>query len=392
MTKYVLVLFATALIANASAQEIPLIEEPKYKISNVSFESHDGYAMFGKLVLPNVAAPRAIVIYVQNAEGTTVDMKRGKSSQDAFSYFDLYRAELTERSIGFFSYEGRGIRMGDEPPRFETIDWEVFNTSTLDNKVKDILSAIKTVRRQPGCETIPLVLMGSSEGTLLAAEAASRDPDSVAGLVLYSVLASNLRETFKYIVIHGAFMQHRELFDTNDDERISLAEFEADPKKVRDGLFKGVHFSVFDRNSDGFYTAEELGTQTKHLVDAVDNNNFEVLQAWAKVGAAVAVPENWFKDHFSHNSTWTFLSELNVPVGFFHGECDANTPISAVKAIEESSKSAGKTNMEFHYFKDVGHSLGVENYFSNATLPEGHQAIIAFVDRIIGNQEKAHSP
>jgi len=114
----------------------------------VDFKSHDGHEMLGKLVLPEAAAPRAIVIYVQTAEGATVDQKRPLGGGKTFNYFDLYREILPPKGIGFFSYEGRGIRMGDQLPRFEKIDREVFNTGTLDNKVKDVISAINTVREQ----------------------------------------------------------------------------------------------------------------------------------------------------------------------------------------------------------------------------------------------------
>jgi hypothetical protein len=123
--------------------------------------------------LPQAGAPRAIVIYVQTAEGATVDQKRLMSATATFNYYDLYRDTLTPKGVGFFSYEGRGIRTGDKPPRFEKIDAAIFDTGTLDNKVRDVLSAIQVVRKQPGCETAPILLMGCSEGTLLAAEAAT---------------------------------------------------------------------------------------------------------------------------------------------------------------------------------------------------------------------------
>ena len=68
----------------------------------------------------------------------TVDTKRQKSRDTTFNYFDLYREKLPEMNVAFFSYEGRGIRMGDKPPRYETINWDIYNTSTLENKVRDI--------------------------------------------------------------------------------------------------------------------------------------------------------------------------------------------------------------------------------------------------------------
>ena len=199
----------------------------KTKTIEIPFKSHDGYEMFGKLTLPDSDGRHAVVIYVQTAEGMTVDMKRPLRNT-TFNYFDLYREKLPEMNVGFFGYEGRGIRMGDAPPRYEKIDWEIYNTSTLENKVRDIMSAVRVVAKQAGVDASRIFLMGASEGTLLAAEAASRMPKEIAGLVLYGVISSNMRETYKYIMTGGNFIAVRRYFDTDKDGRISKAEFEAD--------------------------------------------------------------------------------------------------------------------------------------------------------------------
>src|SRR5690348_17520286 len=107
--------------------------------TGIQFTSHDGYPMFGKLTLPDTSGRHPIVLYVQTSEGATVDMKRPLGQGKTFNYFDLYREKLPPLNVGFFSYEGRGVTMGDAPPRYEKIDPEVYNTSTLDNKVRDIL-------------------------------------------------------------------------------------------------------------------------------------------------------------------------------------------------------------------------------------------------------------
>lgn len=349
------------------------------RIVEVRFRSHDDLEMFGKLYLPEAGVPKSIVIYVQTAEGSTVDMTRRISRTETFNYYDLYRDNLTKEGLGFFSYEGRGIRMGSSPPRFEQIDDEAFNTGTLDNKVKDILSAIEAVRAQPECKDVPVILMGASEGTLLAAEAAAREPSKVQGLVLYGVLASNMRKNFRYIMSDGAFLVYREQFDSDGDGLISSAEFEADPKKYRQRVLGNAAFSAFDRDGDGTFTRDEMCLLTKVYLDAIDNENFAILQAWAKTAAAVRVPDDWFKDHFAHEPIWTFLSQLDIPVGFFHGAMDTNTPIGAVKELEQKAKQENKAKMEFYYFDKLDHSLNIGDFFATGSMPDGHKAIFEFI-------------
>lgn len=46
------------------------------RTSEIPFVSHDGHPMLGKLTLPETEGRHPIVIYMQTAEGMTVDMKR----------------------------------------------------------------------------------------------------------------------------------------------------------------------------------------------------------------------------------------------------------------------------------------------------------------------------
>jgi len=353
----------------------------KPKTVEIPFTSHDGYEMFGKLTIPASNGTHAVVISVQRAEASTVDIKRSNGRGGTFNYYDLYRAKLPEMNVAFFSYEGRGVRMGDKPPRYETIDWDIYNTSTLENKVRDIMTAVQVVRKQSGIDPRRIFLMGASEGTLLAAEAASRLPDQIGGLIMYAILSGNMRENFKYILTGGAFVTWRGYFDTDSDGKISKQEYEADPHKFREKVLKNAPFTLFDKNGDGFITVEDMALMTKPLSDAVDKENYEVLNQWAKTSASSATPKDWFKDHFAHQTIWTFLSKLNIPVGLFQGGMDQFTPVEGVKNLEAMAKSAGKSKMEFHYFDDLDHSLNVYEYFEKGTLPAGHKAIFEFIKR-----------
>lgn len=348
------------------------------------FKTHDGHEMFGKLTLPKGQGPFPLVIYVQTAEGMTVDMKRQLGAGKTFNYFDIYRTKLAEMGIAFLSYEGRGIEMGDQPPRYEKIDRAVYDTSTIENKVYDVVSALAMVRARPDIDRTKVLLMGASEGTLIAARAAATVPQLFAGLVLYGVMTSNMRYTFDYILTDGAFLTYRLAFDTDKDGTITRAEFEADANKYRANVLRGAGFENFDKNNDGLFTTEEMRELTKSYTDAVKNEDFAVLDAWARSAAGVATPKDWFKTHFSHEPIWTYLAELDMPVGCFHGDVDAMVPVEGLKLMEAKAKTAGKTKMEFHYIQGVGHSLGVERYFMDGTVPAGHQAVFEFIRQAVG--------
>ena len=179
---------AVVSLASSAVQEAGPGELRDAATEELHFSTHDGFPLRGKLTLPPGPGPHPIVVYVQSAEGMTVDMRRPLGGGATFDYFDLYAEHLPALGVGFFRYEGRGLTTGGEPPRFEVIDRAIYNTSTLDNKVRDVLSALELLGEQERVDAERVFLMGASEGTLIGADAAARSPQRIAGLVLYGVM------------------------------------------------------------------------------------------------------------------------------------------------------------------------------------------------------------
>jgi pimeloyl-ACP methyl ester carboxylesterase len=375
----------TSMLATLVCAAQPKIETQPAPVSSTSidvpFKSHDGYEMLGRLTVPNTKGRHSVIIYVQTAEGATIDQRRPNGRGGTFDYFDLYRQKLPPLDVAFFSYEGRGIRMGDSPPRYEKIDWDIFNTSTLENKVRDILTAVAVVRKQRGVDPSRIFLLGTSEGTLLASKAAVRAPSEIRGLILYAISSGTLKDALRYMTADGAFLAIRRFFDANKDATITKAEYEADPRKYRERILKNTSFDVFDANRDGVFTAEDMRILRKGNLEAVETANYSAMYEWLKVTAAATIPKGWLEDHYAQPPIWTYLSQLKMPVGLFHGSGDNLTPIEGVRKLEELAKKSGKTNLTFHYFDDLDHSLNIGIYFVTGKLPEGHAGIFDYVDK-----------
>jgi predicted esterase len=377
--RYPIAVSAAALTGFAGSVRAQTAPAAPAQTTEIAFMSHDGYPMLGKLTVPNTAGPYPVVIYVQTAEAMTRDMKR-PLPDGTFNYFDLYREKLPEMGVAFFSYEGRGVTMGDAPPRYERIDRVVYNTSTLDNKVRDALSAVDVVLKQKHIAPGEVFLMGASEGTLLAAEAAARAPDKVqGGLILYAILSSTLKDMLRFQAADGPFLVMNRVFDANNDGKTSKAEYEADPRKNSALRLQATGFGTLDADHDGFFTQADFRTLRKPLLDVIDADGYDGINAWLKQVAVVDLPTGWLQDHFSHPAMWSFLSQLTIPVGLFHGNADNLTPVDGTKALEALAKQAGKSNLEFQYFEGLDHSLGIGSWFVRGTLPEGHKAIFAFI-------------
>ncbi|HET9830641.1 MAG TPA: prolyl oligopeptidase family serine peptidase [Vicinamibacterales bacterium] len=353
---------------------------PAYKTIDIAFRSQDGQELFGKLTVPDGIARAPVVMMIQTAEAQTAD-SRVQGPRGPIDFFDLYRRELAAMGVAFFSYEGRGIRLGDKPPRYVAIDRPLFNTATLERKVQDAMAAVRTLKGRPDIDGSRVLLTGVSEGTLLAAETATRMPRDVKALVLSSVV-TDMREAIKFMMTDGAFLQHQQFWDANNDARITAEEFEADRRGVRRAA--KLEFSSLDVNGDGVYTPEDRQIVAKSLLAAADAGDADtVWNGFLKVASSLELPDGWLKDHFAHPGIWTFLSQLDMPVGMFHGELDGNTPVVGVRGLERQAMAAGKTKFEFHYFAGEEHSLGGLDFFLKGAPSDGYKELFAFVKRQI---------
>jgi len=129
-----------------------------------------------------------------------------------------------------------------------------------------------------------------------------------------------------------------------------------------------------------FLTTEDLvmlSSRLQNLRDAVDTENYAVLNEWGQDVGRSEYAERLVQGSIAHQPIWTFLSKLDIAVGLFQGSGDINVPIAGVRKLEETARKAGKTKMEFHYFDNLDHSLNIIEYFFRGTLPAGHKRFLS---------------
>jgi alpha-beta hydrolase superfamily lysophospholipase len=375
------IIFALSIAGAACGQQpVPLFEShASPSITEVKFSSHDGHAMYGRLAIPQSGTIRAVVIRVQTCQGMTI----GSARDDGFGRFDrgfdAYSKAFPEHGVAYFCYEGRGIRTGDKPPKFEVVDRKVYDTSTLDNKVRDVQSAISAVRDQPGCSKAKIFLLGASEGSLLAAEAAAKKPTLIDGVVLGPVLPGNLQSSLRFALIDGQFRKLLQNFDNNADGKITKNEYEADKKGFRTKTdLRNVEFSDLDANGDGVLTVDDLKIMCKEYLDALEVKDWKKLDEWVVLSGGTR-PKGWLEDHFAHAPIWKFLEPLSIPVGVFHGQDDCVCSVDEVKKLERLMLKAKKDNIQFEYFDGHDHSLNADEFSLSSRVSKGQAAIISYV-------------
>jgi len=368
-------LAATALIASAMASASEIVQVKLF----------DQEVLTGKLDLPEKAeAVKEIVIFVHGTgPGTYLDRRKFGSVE--FNYFDLFSQEFVRRGIGFFAYNKRGVSLGTEAPVFETIDPVKYRKVVPSIEVKDIRTVVTYFRKQRRFKDTKIVLLGWSEGTVLAAMAADDKKSGIDALMLAGYANENMYDIIRWQYSgESSFLNIGKYFDSNKDLRISKAEFESTestPTKAREGLFPNVKFEQLDIDKDGFIAAEDFRLLAaggyKAILDAIqradDNwiwkNYFHVTTAW-------------LREHFALEPNKSRLLRLGLPIHVFQGTEDANCPVAGVYDVQRRFEINGKKNLSCHIFEGHNHDLNFMDFIVKKQISPGIAKIFEVAEQL----------
>ncbi len=327
----------------------------------------DGVSFDAMLTAPE-GEPRGTVIFVNGSGPNTYNDKYRLPGQPVRNYHDIYAGELTKRGIAYCRYSTRGVTDGDDPEsNFKQIDEKLYRTYLPHNSVSDVLRLIGYVKeRYPGK---PVMLLGASEGTIIAPLAALRS-DDVAGLFLYGYAGENLMDIFRWQHSgEASLLTYRRYFDYDRKGYITREEVEEDRYGVREHLpteFSERTFEEIDVDGDGKITAPDCAAafgepeHLRKLMKAVRRGD----DRWLKKNRGILMTSAWLREHAELEPTREVLPRLEIPIHIFAGDFDTSTSISYAQDAEKRFRELGKKNLTVHYFKEHDHGLNVAYYMS----------------------------
>ncbi len=352
------------------------------EIVKVKLDDHE--VLIGKLDLPGLREPvREIVVYVHGTgPGTYLD--RRKIGEAEFNYFDLFSHEFNTRGVGFFSYNKRGVTVGDQPPTFEKIDRQKFLKVVPSIEARDLGSVVRFLRGQKRLAKAKIVLLGWSEGTILAAMAAEDPKNRIDGIFLAGYCNENMFDIIRWQFSGESSMVNiAKYFDANADNRLSKEEYNSEAlaaANVRANALRGAQFEQLDVNKDGWITAEDfkllMVSKYGGVLEAVRTSD----DAWIWDNY-FHVSTAWLRQHFALEANKSRLLRLNIPISIFHGKDDANCPVEGVLDIQRRFKTLSKDNLRCQIFEGHNHDL---NYLDFITKKEISLGIKAMIEAIAG--------
>lgn len=349
------------------------------QVFNIS--AYDDYPLDIRLCLPENKTPGKIVLYVNGSGPLTCTTKRKLPGGDFFNYFDIFAAEFTARGIGFCSYSQRGACDGDMPPFFVEIDEDAYSRYLPHNSVSDIEHIVSYLNRQYPLTNI--ILLGWSEGTILAPLVALNGAVKISALLLAGYCNENLRNILEWQLSgNNILLQWRRFFDYDRKGYITEEDFTEDRLNARSAVFGDKTFADIDLDGDGRITVSDTAPLSidhlNNMLQAIDRADDE----WLKQNHGIRLTSAWFKEHFQLKPTKEILPLLDLPIHIFAGEYDAMTPICQAMDIDAEFRKFGKTNLFLHTFDDHDHDLNFLKYLLCGEHSEGMRSIFDVTEKL----------
>lgn len=368
MKKLLLCLLGTILLLSGCASFTTKTTESGIQI----IPSFDNYPIQGMLAIPESNTAETLVIFVNGSGPNTYDNKRQLDENRKFTYFDLFREEFTKRGSAFFSYNTRGVNVSEEPPYFTDVDDELYTQYIPQTSVKDVVAMVKYLTKLPGLRHAKIVLLGWSEGTLIAPLVSKET--NIDGLILCGYMYDDMMTILDWQQTGGSSMVfYRNYFDYDKDGFVSPDEFAED----RNGIaqYFGITYSDMDMNQDGSLNEADfailLEPSRNELYKAIEEGDREYL----KNNYGVHLTPEWFAAHKRMPANKEILPQLDIPIHIIHGTFDQNSSVEGVYATQELFKNLGKDNLTVSVYEGYNHDLNYMDYVLTGEIPEGLRAV-----------------
>ncbi len=337
----------------------------------LKIRSFDGCTLSGKLDFPTGASSvSTLVIFVPGTGPNTYDNHRLIGNQE-FNYYDLFAQELGKRQIAFFRYNTRGVEAGDKPPMYNSVNMEEYKKYTPENQAKDIEVMVTELKKNEKLKNAKVVLLGWSEGTIIAPLVAERKIVDISSLMLAGYCNEKMQDIIEWQLSGASSMIfYCRYFDTDSDGTISKQEFCADPYGVAKEALGGVLFEQLDADGDGSLTDADfaiiLAERKKQVMDAISKKDDEWI--WNNY---FQITSEWLAGHAQLEANRDMLLKLDIPVNIFHGVYDQNVPLQGVYDIYDSCRVNGKTNLKAFVFDQHDHDLNYILYPMKNVISDG---------------------
>ena len=333
----------------------------------------DGEETTARLCLPKNRAVNTIVVAVHGTGPYTYLTQR-----QGFNYYDVLADGFCEKGVGFFTYNRRGVDLGEKAPWFDKVDNTKYAKYLPSNEAVDIETMITYLKKEKRFQNCKMILYGMSEGTIFASMVAERKKVNIDALFLHGYAHENMFDIIKWQNSgEGVMIMANSIFDKNGDKAIDREEYESEDatiKAYRRYLFQNLPFDSVDVVKDNIIDIKDLRTMREPFQELLMTKISENDGDWIW-NHYVRVTIDWFKEHFALEPNKTRLLRVDIPIYVFHGNEDANVPVETLYDLEVRFKTCHKSNLKTFVFEKHNHDLNFQDWMKTKEYSEGFKKL-----------------
>ncbi len=338
----------------------------------VSFATHDGFEIRCILSFPDQGSgpfPGMLLIPGSGLHDAdvTLDVSTLRITHGTQSLFKPLARHFSRQGWAVQRCNKRGASFGhlnDRP--------QVLADSTLDDLVEDARAALDTLHDHPRVLASPLVVLGHSEGTLIATRLALNSPE-IDLLVLMGSVARRFDALIEYQLVDRNLDFLRRAADADGDGALTLEEL-----NLLDGNFGLGSVYVLNSASILFESSRSVDDrlEVRGLNSRTDVDGDGRLRISAEIEPALrrevarflqlagdgSLGEYW-RSMVETGAPSSLIHQVQAPILFVHGALDAQTPVDEPLTLMARLESRGRRDYDVLIFPTLGHSLSRPNDF-----------------------------
>lgn len=333
----------------------------------------DGEEITARLCLPKNRQINTIVVAVHGTGPYTYLTQR-----QGFNYYDVLADGFCEKGVGFFTYNRRGVDLGETAPWFDKVDSIKYSKYLPYTEAIDIETMVAFLKNDERFNNCKIILCGMSEGTIIAPIVAEREKVKIDALFLHGYAHENMFDIIKWQNTgKGIMILVNSIFDKNGDKVVDREEYESDVPTIdayRKYLFQNLPFDSVDVVKDNVINFKDIKKMREPFQVLLTAKISENDESWVW-NNYVRVTIGWFKEHFALEPNKTRLLRVDIPIYVFHGKEDGNVPVESVYDLEARFKACNKTNLRTFVFDKHNHDLNFQDWITTKTYSEGLQKL-----------------
>ena len=335
---------------------------------NMEFELDDGWTTMAQLTFPdhgNGHFPALVLIHGSGKNDMDETFPEAVAQVPGGSkFFRPIAYRLAQRGFAVLRFNKRGVTgLGPQlssEPRFLSFK------QPFTRYLNDARSIVEQARRLKRIDPNRLLLLGHSEGTVLASLIARSEMGlELAGLVLMGVGGYDVRTIVQYQFVDREVERIARTIDSNRDGWVSVEDF-FDWFNTRSPAVKAANIqSLFDPDS-----GSPLGYRFKATLKPNSDGQVEIrtsLRDYLEQMTGVrnfprlnGLPDDmvaYFEDYAHYGSVTSILPGFMRPVLMLNGASDMQTLVEGARLADTALEEAGNPDHKLITYPGLGHSF-----------------------------------